>query len=129
MMGSAVILLPLSRPWDINWSAFAETARVGDHTLPVAGAAAWLILVATVTAYVTGVTAVRRLSAAVGATVASLEVITGAVIAWILLGERLGTAQIIGGVVVLAGALVAQTATARLSAGQDVADAVEMARV
>ncbi|GIH69299.1 EamA family transporter [Sphaerimonospora thailandensis] len=115
MVGAAVILLPISRPWGIPWSAFARTAAVGDHALPVAGAAAWMVLVATVAAYVTGVIAVRRLSAAVGATVSSIEVIAGALIAWVLLGERLGTFQIIGGAVVLTGAMLAQSATVRRS--------------
>jgi drug/metabolite transporter (DMT)-like permease len=53
---------------------------------------------------------VRRLSAAVGSTVASLEVIAGAVVAWVLVGEALGAFQIIGGLIVLSGALLAQTA-------------------
>lgn len=115
MAGSAVVLLPISRPWQIPWSAFAGAATLGGHTLPVLGATVWLILIATVAAYVTGVTAVRRLSAAVGATVASVEVIAGAVIAWVLLGEHLGAAQITGGVIVLTGALIAQSVTVRLS--------------
>ncbi|RCG18688.1 DMT family transporter [Sphaerisporangium album] len=115
LAGSAVVLLPLARPWEIAWTAFGTSATIGGHTLPVLAAALWLIAVATVTAYITGVTAVRRLSAAVGATVASLEVVTGAVIAWFLLGEHLGAAQIAGGAIVLAGALLAQTATAGAS--------------
>ncbi|GLW97742.1 EamA family transporter [Microtetraspora sp. NBRC 16547] len=113
MAGAAVVLIPLSRPWNIDWTVFGRTATVGGNTLPVLGAALWLVVVATVTAYITGVIAVRRLSAAVGATVATLEVIAGAVIAWFLLGERLGGAQIVGGVIVLAGALLAQSAAAR----------------
>ena len=113
MLGAAVVYLPIARPWDIPWAALTGTATVGDRTLPAIAAAACLILVATVAAYVTGVTAVRRLSAAVGSTVASIEVVAGSLIAWVLLGERLGTWQIIGGVILLAGALVAQTATAR----------------
>jgi drug/metabolite transporter (DMT)-like permease len=128
MAGSAVVLLPISRPWNIPWHAFGTTANLGGHTLPVIGAAAWLVLVGTVTAYIAGVTAVRRLSAAVGATVASLEVLAGAVIAWVLLGEHLGAAQIVGGVILLAGALLAQSATVRLS--QNATEAVvETARV
>ncbi|MEV1178221.1 EamA family transporter, partial [Nonomuraea sp. NPDC049784] len=68
-------------------------------------------LVATVIAYILGVNAVRRLSAGVGATVASLEVIGGAVVAWGLVGETLGVFQIVGGLTVWSGALLAQTAT------------------
>lgn len=110
--GAAVVLIPISRPWDIPWAAFGTSVTLGGHTLPVLGAALWLISVATVLAYITGVIAIRRLSAAVGATVSSMEVVTGAIIAWFLLGERLGVPQIVGGAVVLGGALLAQTATA-----------------
>lgn len=71
----------------------------------------WMVLVATVIAYIMGVNAVRRLSAAVAVTVASLEVVGGAVVAWALVGERLGAFQIVGGLILLSGALLAQTAT------------------
>ncbi|WP_425566946.1 EamA family transporter [Sphaerisporangium flaviroseum] len=115
LAGAAVVLLPLSQAWDIPWAAFGTSVTLGGNTIPMAVAALWLIAIATVLAYVTGVSAVRRLSAAVGATVASLEVVMGAVIAWILLREHLGVAQIAGGAIVLAGALLAQTATSGVS--------------
>jgi drug/metabolite transporter (DMT)-like permease len=112
MTGAAVVLVPFSQPWNIPWSAFTTTATPdGATTLPVLGAYLWMVLVATMAGYILGVNAVRRLSAAVGATVASLEVIAGAVVAWVLVGEALGAFQIIGGLIVLSGALLAQTAT------------------
>jgi drug/metabolite transporter (DMT)-like permease len=109
--GATVILIPIARPWNIRWGVFGEAATVGGHTLPVLAAMLWLIAVATVAAYILGVTAVRRLSAAIASTVASLEVICGAVVAWGLLGEALGVFQVVGGIIVIAGALVAQSAT------------------
>ncbi|MFS1300415.1 EamA family transporter [Streptosporangium longisporum] len=113
LLGAAVVLTPISRPWDIPWGAFGGTATpVPGHTLPAVVALVCLIVVATVLAYILGVLAVRRLSAAVGSTVASLEVIAGAVAAWILLGEALGPFQIAGGAIVLVGAYLAQRATA-----------------
>ncbi|MFC7385885.1 EamA family transporter [Sphaerisporangium rhizosphaerae] len=115
MAGAALVLAPLARPWEVPWSAFGTSVTVNGRTIPVLAAALWLIVVATVLAYVTGVTAVRRLSAAIGSTVSSLEVVAGAVIAWALLAERLGAAQIIGGAIVLGGALLAQTATSGVS--------------
>ncbi|MEV0387687.1 EamA family transporter [Nonomuraea sp. NPDC050643] len=112
MTGAAVVLIPFARPWDIPWAAFTLSATPeGGQTLPVLAAYLWMVLVATVIAYILGVNAVRRLSAAVGATVASLEVIGGAVVAWALVGETLGVFQIVGGLLVLSGALLAQTAT------------------
>jgi drug/metabolite transporter (DMT)-like permease len=112
LAGAAVVLTPIARAWDIPWAAFGTSVSVGGRTVPVLLAVFLLIVVATVLAYITGVNAVRRLSAAVGATVASLEVVAGAVIAWVLLGEHLGLPQIVGGAIVLTGALLAQTATA-----------------
>ncbi|PZG15323.1 EamA family transporter, partial [Nonomuraea aridisoli] len=115
MIGAAVVLAPFSRPWDIPWEAFTVSATPeGGQTLPVLGAYLWMVVVATVLGYTLGVNAVRRLSAAVGATVASLEVIAGAVVAWVLVGETLGVFQIVGGLIVLSGALLAQTATTTL---------------
>ncbi|NUR86126.1 MAG: EamA family transporter [Nonomuraea sp.] len=113
MVGSAVVLIPFARPWDIPWDAFTRSvAPQGGTTLPVLGAYLWLVLVATALAYILSMNMVKRLSAAVGATVASLEVIGGAVVAWALVGETLGVFQIVGGLIVLGGALLAQTATA-----------------
>ncbi|HEX4815336.1 MAG TPA: EamA family transporter [Nonomuraea sp.] len=112
LTGAAVVLAPFARPWNIPWEAFTLSATPGGGaTLPVLGAYLWMVLVATVAAYILGVNAVRRLSAAVGATVASLEVIAGSVVAWALVGETLGAFQIVGGLLVLSGALLAQTAT------------------
>lgn len=112
MAGAALVLIPFARPWNIPWDAFTlTTAPEGGLRLPVLGAYLWMVLIATVVAYILGVNAVRRLSAAVGATVASLEVIGGAIVAWALVGETLGGFQIVGGLLVLSGALLAQTAT------------------
>jgi drug/metabolite transporter (DMT)-like permease len=113
MTGAAVVLAPFARPWDIPWAAFTVSAApAGGLELPVVAAYGWMVLIATVVAYILGINAVRRLSAAVGATVASLEVIAGAVVAWALVDETLGVFQIVGGLIVLSGALLAQTATA-----------------
>jgi drug/metabolite transporter (DMT)-like permease len=115
LLGAALVLFPISQPWNIPWEAFTRTvAPEGGYALPALAAVIWLILIATVTAYILGVIAVRRLSAAIGSTVASIEVIAGAVIAWILVGEALGLFQVVGGLIVLFGAYLAQRATAGL---------------
>ncbi|NUP02401.1 MAG: EamA family transporter [Nonomuraea sp.] len=117
MTGAAVVLTPFARPWDIPWEAFTVSVTPGAGLrAPVLVAYLWMVLVASVVAYILGVNAVRRLSAAVGATVASLEVLGGAVVAWALVGERLGGLQIAGGLILLSGALLAQTATATATA-------------
>jgi drug/metabolite transporter (DMT)-like permease len=71
----------------------------------------WIVLIATVVAYMSGVTSVRRLSPQVAGVVACLEAVVATVLAWVLLGEHLSPAQTVGGVVVLVGAFIAQTST------------------
>ncbi|MDW8809061.1 DMT family transporter, partial [Streptomyces scabiei] len=68
----------------------------------------WVVLLATVVAYGTGVVAVRRLSPQVAGVVGCLEAVVATVLAWVLLGEHLSAPQIAGGAVVLVGAFVAQ---------------------
>ncbi|MGE5292570.1 MAG: EamA family transporter [Micromonosporaceae bacterium] len=113
LAGAALVLVPLARPWHLPWHVLAGDLSVGSRTVPAWFAAGWLIAVGTVAAYATSIAALRRLTAAIGATVASLEVITSVLIAWALLGETLGPAQLLGGGLVLAGALLAQRAVVR----------------
>ncbi|GAA3113129.1 hypothetical protein GCM10020254_69380 [Streptomyces goshikiensis] len=70
---------------------------------------AWVVLIATVFAYLTGVVSVRRLSPQVAGVVACLEAVIATVLAWVLLGEHLSTWQIVGGGLVLGGAFIAQS--------------------
>jgi drug/metabolite transporter (DMT)-like permease len=71
-----------------------------------------LVVFSTVVSYVFGGLAVQRLSAPVAAGLAYVEPISACVLAWVLLGQSLGTVQILGGVVVLLGAYTAQRAAA-----------------
>jgi drug/metabolite transporter (DMT)-like permease len=110
LLSGALALTLVSRPWTIDWEVLGDTLAVGTRTAPALALLAWVVLVSTVVAYLTGISAVRRLSAQVAAAVACLEVVLAAGIAWIMLGETLSVPQVLGGAVVLAGAFVAQTA-------------------
>jgi drug/metabolite transporter (DMT)-like permease len=77
-------------------------------------AAALLVVVSTVVAYLTGVAAIARIGAARGSLVALLEVVSSAVASWLLLGQVPTPVQATGGVLILAG--VALTSTARPAA-------------
>ena len=59
--------------------------------------------------------AVQRLSAAIAGAVAYVEVVAACIFALILLGETLRTNQIIGGVIVLVGAFVAQSSVGKVA--------------
>jgi drug/metabolite transporter (DMT)-like permease len=56
------------------------------------------------------VSALRHVSATRVGIVAMLEPVAAAAVAWAWLGESLGTTQLVGGAIVLAGIVLAQTA-------------------
>lgn len=90
--------------------------------VPAAALLVWIVLVATVLAYVTGVLSVRRLSPQVAGVVACLEAVIATVLAWVLLGEHLSAPQVFGGAVVLVGAFIAQSATPAKGFAEPVAE-------
>jgi drug/metabolite transporter (DMT)-like permease len=109
LVGTAVLSVA-ARPWNIDWTVLGRQTALGDRDVPAILLVAWIVLVSTVVAYLTGVLAVRRLSPPVAGVVASIEAVVGTVLAWVLLDEHLGIAQVVGGALVLAGAFTAQTA-------------------
>jgi threonine/homoserine efflux transporter RhtA len=109
LIGTASLTV-VARPWNISWTSLAHQVPFGDVDVPAILLVGWIVLVATVVAYLTGVMAVRRLSPQVAGVVACVEAVVGTVLAWFLLGEHLGAAQVLGGVLVLVGAFAAQTA-------------------
>jgi drug/metabolite transporter (DMT)-like permease len=111
LLVGAVVLTVVARPWGMDWSVLAHTAGLNGTEVPAWLLLAWIVLIATVVAYVTGVVSVRRLSPQVATVVACLEAVIATVLAWVLLGEHLSAPQIVGGAVVLLGALIAQSST------------------
>lgn len=76
----------------------------------------WLLFVAagpTLLARVLYVSAVKYVEASRAAIVANVEPVTAAVFAFVLLGEMLTSSQVLGGVLVLAGAVIAQMPSRR----------------
>ena len=111
----ALLLTLIAAPWGIPWHALVDTIAIGDRHAPGWVLATWLIVVSTVVAYLAGAAAIQRLSAAIGGAVAYVEVVAASIFALILLGETLKTNQIIGGVIVLAGAFVAQSSVGKVA--------------
>ncbi|MGW2155840.1 EamA family transporter [Nonomuraea sp. NPDC001699] len=108
--GGALVLTPVAAPWNIRWAAFLEDVPVGGWQVPVVGVLAWLVLVSTIAAYLTGMGAVRRLSSPLASVLASLEVLVAAVVALIALDERLSFVQWCGMFLVLAGSFLSNRA-------------------
>ncbi|MEZ0094942.1 DMT family transporter [Streptacidiphilus sp. EB129] len=107
-----VVVAPIAQPWTTHWRLLTGDVSMGGTQLPAWALLAWVVLIATVLAYLTGVASVSRLSAPVAGVVATLEAVVATVLAWVLLGEHLALPQVVGGLLVLVGACVAQTAAA-----------------
>ncbi|MFF5256985.1 DMT family transporter [Streptomyces leeuwenhoekii] len=118
----AVVLTAVARPWGMDWSVLGGTASMNGTSVAAVVLLAWIVLVATVAAYVTGVLSVRRLSPQVAGVVACLEAVVATVLAWVLLGEHLAAPQLVGGAVVLAGAFIAQSSAPAKGGADPVAE-------
>ncbi|MFI6476083.1 EamA family transporter [Streptomyces sp. NPDC050516] len=117
LLVGALVLTVVARPWDMKWPVLGGSADMNGSQVPAVLLLCWIVLIATVVAYVTGVISVRKLSPQVAGVVACLEAVLATVFAWVLLGEHLSTPQIIGGAVVLTGAFIAQSAAPRAASG------------
>ncbi|MFG3321696.1 DMT family transporter [Streptomyces sp. NPDC048171] len=125
LLVGAAVLTVVARPWSMDWSVLGHTASMDGTPVAAALLLAWIVFIATVLAYVTGVVSVRRLSPQVAGVVACLEAVVATVLAWVLLGEHLSAPQIVGGVVVLAGAFIAQSSTPAKGSAEPVASGGE----
>ncbi|MET8945939.1 EamA family transporter [Streptomyces sp. NPDC004542] len=121
LLVGALVLTFVARPWTMDWSVLRGTAHMNGTEVPAVALLAWIVLVATVVAYVTGVLSVRRLSPQVAGVVACLEAVVATVLAWVLLGEHLSVPQVGGGAVVLLGAFIAQSSAPARGAAEAVA--------
>jgi drug/metabolite transporter (DMT)-like permease len=81
-----------------------------DFELPVWVLVGWLTVLGTVVPFGLVVGALRHVSATRVGIIAMLEPVLATLVAFLWLGEELGAGQLIGGVVVLTGILLAQTA-------------------
>ena len=105
LAASAAGLLPLA--------AHGGVTVLADTAMPWWLPALLLILISTISAYLTGIVAVRRLGSSMGSFVALTEVIFAVGFAFLLLGQRPGFMQLIGGVLILAGIALVQRPDAR----------------
>ncbi|NYF98905.1 DMT family transporter [Janibacter cremeus] len=118
---TAVGLLP--------WASSAADVTLAGWALPWWVAVVELALVAGAIAYATGIAATRILGSTVASFVGLSEVLIAVGFAWVLVGEAMGVAQMLGGVAILAGVVMvklgdAERATRTLPA-EDVDIAVQ----
>jgi drug/metabolite transporter (DMT)-like permease len=87
-------------PWTLPWSDLG-----GELGLDVLG----VVVIATVVPYLFSVGAVRLIPAARVGLASTAEPVIAAVAAWVLIGESLQPLQVLGGVIVVVGILIAQS--------------------
>ncbi len=104
--GTAAVAWSIVRPpWLLPWSDLG--GELGPYVLGV-------VIIATVIPYLFSVGAVRLIPAARVGLTSTSEPVIAAVAAWLLIGQSLELLQVVGGLIVVAGILVAQSV--RLSA-------------
>ncbi|MGY2130379.1 EamA family transporter [Blastococcus sp. SYSU DS0617] len=86
-------------PWRTTAADVELVGRSTSWLVPVLG----ISLVAAAVAYATGIAAIRLLGARLSSFVGLSEVLFAVVAAWLALGQRPATVQLVGGAVVLAG--------------------------
>jgi drug/metabolite transporter (DMT)-like permease len=113
-IGAASIFWAVVQPW---WSfPFGSLSAEADLPgflsgvgLPVWALALWTIALGTIAPFVLSIGALRHLPATTVTIVATFEPVAASAVAWVWLGETLVAVQILGGAVVLAGILLAET--------------------
>jgi drug/metabolite transporter (DMT)-like permease len=111
-LGFASLAWTIVLPW---WSFPTEAMRIsvdlphGLFTVPVWALALWGIVFGTIVPFSLSIGALTHLPATTVGIVATFEPVAAAVIAWVWLGEALVAVQIVGGIVVLVGILLAET--------------------
>jgi drug/metabolite transporter (DMT)-like permease len=100
--------------WDFPFGVLGKDVsllgNLSEYHLPVWALVTSNVLIGTVVPFVLLIRALRHLPATRVAIAAMAEPVVATVVAWAWLGERLGTVQVIGGAIVLAGIGLAQTA-------------------
>ena len=112
-LGFASLAWAVLLPW---WSFPTDELRTsvelphGLFTVSVGALALWGIVLGTIVPFSLSIGALKHLPATTVGIVATFEPVAAAIVAWVWLGEALVAVQIAGGIVVLIGIVLAETA-------------------
>jgi drug/metabolite transporter (DMT)-like permease len=111
---AAIFWCVVQPPWEFPFEKLDDhvslLGNLEDVTAPVWLLLGFVIVGGTIVTFGLIVSALRHIAATRVAIVAMLEPVAASVVAWAWLGETLGADQLVGGAVVLAAILIAQTA-------------------
>jgi len=97
-------------PWDVLDDSVSLQGNLSEYSAPVWVLVAFIVIVGTMVTFSLLTGSLKHISATRASIVATLEPVVATVVAWAWLGETFGATQLVGGVVVIAGILVAQSA-------------------
>ncbi len=111
----AALFWAVFQPWwafpvEVVDRSVSLLGRFDDVSVPVVALLAYVVVLGTVVPFVFLVSALHHVPATRVTIVAMLEPVLAAVVAWAWLGEKLAPIQVVGGLIVLAGVVLAQTA-------------------
>jgi drug/metabolite transporter (DMT)-like permease len=97
-------------PWDVLDDSVSLQGNLSEQTAPVWALVGFVVVVGTIITFSLLTGALRHIPATRASIVATLEPVIATGVAWVWLGESFGTAQLVGGAIVLAGIFLAQSA-------------------
>lgn len=107
--GAASAFWVIVQPWwTFPWSSLSGTAPIEGLDVPLWGLATWMVVLGTVVPFWLVVVALKYLRASQASTVGLTEPLLAILIAWIVLGESLTVLQMVGGVLILTGVVIAE---------------------
>jgi drug/metabolite transporter (DMT)-like permease len=104
----AVLISLVAPPWTWPVGLLTVDVEFGAWHPPVWLLMVLLVLIATVLAYVCGISSLRHLPASVASVLGLVEPVITTVAAWALIGEELTWPQLLGSAILLAGAYLVQ---------------------
>ena len=97
-------------PWDVLDDNVSLQGNLSEYSAPIWLLVSFIVLIGTMVTFSLLVGSLRHISATRASIVATLEPVVATLIAWAWLGETFGATQLVGGAIVIAGILVAQSA-------------------
>ncbi|WP_116450725.1 EamA family transporter [Blastococcus litoris] len=113
---SAAVFWAVAAPWwqfDAGVLAERVPVSVGSVELPLWLLVAWIVVLGAVVPFWLSIAALRHLPPTAAGLVATVEPVFASIVAWLWVEQVLSGWQVLGGVVVLTGIVLAQTARAR----------------
>jgi drug/metabolite transporter (DMT)-like permease len=113
-VAAAVFWAVVAPWWTFDAAVLAEPvpSALGSLELPLWVLVAWIVVLGAIVPFWLSIAALRHVPPTTAGLVATVEPVFASVVAWLWLGQQLSAWQVLGGVVVLVGIGLAQTARA-----------------